>query len=283
MAIIWVGTGRFNAYIGPVQDYIDRVVARDVAAGNSLGLEVGVRDAYDVFIRDSLDTGHLGSSGGVLSQANSIIKAAPIMCGARTRAGALTPLVGPVPTDFGTAGGWNYNRKRGLAGNGTDNYLDSGRAGNADPQDSHHLAVRADLQTTGNQVLAGTRNTANGIGGKLVGYISSSPVFRSSTSVDTLQSSGSAASGTPTLFGLSRSSSAEYAARVSGSSFTIANTSAASASPNLFIFAQNTNGTPTLPSSAYISFYSIGENLTLSTLDTRLTTLMAAIQAAIPT
>jgi hypothetical protein len=98
-----------------VQDYLDRVTAADVAAGNTSGLEVGVTDGANTFIQDLVSDTYLGVSGGVISQAASVIKASVPMAGARTRLGAMTPLVGPAPTSF-NFGDNDYNRKTGLGG-----------------------------------------------------------------------------------------------------------------------------------------------------------------------
>jgi hypothetical protein len=78
------------------------------------------------------------------------IKASCILCGARTLAGALVPLVGTAPTNVAdnfVSG--DYTRggaTPGLKGDGTS-YLDSGRANDADPQDSKHLAFFADVDS----------------------------------------------------------------------------------------------------------------------------------------
>jgi hypothetical protein len=274
MAIIWVGTGRFSAYIGPVQDYIDRVVAADVAAGNTLGLEVGVRDAYDVFIRDSINVGDLGTSGGVLSQANSIIKAAPIMAGARTLAGALVPLVGAAPTRFGTEGGWSYNRKTGTAGNGTDNYLNSNRANNADPQNSKHLSVHVSTQTsTQNLTLIGQ---AIAIGSS---HLTVNAAFTPVSYAARVNGPGVANIGTLAtgFVGLNRSTSTGFVIRSNGAtSAELASVSTTPASGNILVFG----GINIYD--GRLSFYSIGESINLTQLDSRLTTLMNAIAAAIP-
>jgi hypothetical protein len=69
------------------------------------------------------------------------IKASCILAGARTRLGALTPLVGTAPTPFGFVDA-NYDRKTGLVGDGSTKYLDSNRNSNTDPQNSFHMFVR---------------------------------------------------------------------------------------------------------------------------------------------
>jgi hypothetical protein len=279
MAIIWVGTGRFNAYIGPVQDYIDRVVAADVAAGNTLGLEVGVRDAYDVFIRDSINVGDLGTSGGVLSQANSIIKAAPIMAGARTLPGCLVPLVGTAPTRFGTEGGWNYNRRTGLAGNGTNNYLNSNRLLNAQPQNSIHLASWVTNVGAPSSIYMGALTSASPLNTTQLGYNSQQ---NSAAYLNGDDSQNEVPISAPTLYGASRASSNNYTVRVGSVNRITTDASLTPGSLSIAVFARNSNGTFNAHTTARLSFYSIGESLDLAQLDSRLATLMNAIAAAIP-
>jgi hypothetical protein len=82
------------------------------------------------------------------------IKASCILAGARTRPGALTPLVGAAPTSFNFVDG-DYNRKKGLVG-GSGKYLDAGRAGNADPQNNRHCSVF--VSTSASNFLLGAGN-----------------------------------------------------------------------------------------------------------------------------
>jgi hypothetical protein len=271
MAIIWVGTGRFSAYIGPVQDYIDRVVAADVAAGNTLGLEVGVRDAYDVFIRDSINVGDLGTSGGVLSQANSIIKAAPIMAGARTLAGALVPLVGPAPTNFNFVAG-DYDRKTGLKGNGSTKYLNSNRNNNADPQNSKHLAVFQTSVATADSLLIATTNNPG----------RSALISLLATGISQRINSNAVASNNGNGVGFVggvRTTSTATAARVNGTNFADTITSQTPLNENIGVFATATGQVHT---NARLAFYSIGESLNLALLDARITTLINTFGAVIP-
>jgi hypothetical protein len=266
MAIFWVGTGRFQGYIGPVQDYIDRVVAADVAAGNTLGLEVGVRDAYDVFIRDSIDVGDLGTSGGVLSQANSIIKAAPIMAGAQTLQGALVPLVGAAPTNFNFASG-DYNRKTGLFGGTAGKSLNSNRNNNADPQDSNHNAVYPTFVNI-NSPLMGTAVNATGANSMFTGGTRN----RNSANINFL-----AAATANALVGHSRGSSANYTQRSNGASTLRTQASQTPQNANLTVFGY----TGATEINTRIAFYSIGESLDLALLDARVTALINALDAAI--
>jgi hypothetical protein len=276
MEIIWIRGGSFVSYIGPVQDFIDRQIAADVAAGNTMGLEVEVRNAYDVFIRDSINAGDLGTSGGVLSQANSIMKATVPMCGARTLQGCLVPLVGPAPTRFGTAAGWNYNRKTGLAANGTNNYLSSNRNNNADPQNSSHNAVWV---STAHSLPVNGQYLGSGLGDPGVNNLahSISPVITSFTRNRTATPFDSfrLALG---LFGHSRNSASAYTARVNGVNTTINVVSATPQNAIIDVFRRGTGNY----ANGRLAFYSIGEHLSLTALDPRLTAMMNAIAAAIP-
>jgi len=84
------------------------------------------------------------------------------------------------------------------------------------------------------------------------------------------------------LFGASRSSSSNYALRGSGINETITSASNPPSSGNMFVFARNFDGSPNLYSDARLAFYSIGESLTLSLLEARVSTLINAFAAAIP-
>jgi hypothetical protein len=289
MAIIWVGTGRFNAYIGPVQDYIDRVAAADADAGNTLGLEAGVRDSYDVFIRDSLDTGHLGSSGGVISQANSMIKAAPILAGARTLAGALVPLVGPAPTN-GTGStnmfvSGDYSRKTGVKTNKNNKYITTNYNNNADDKASRHLALWKGIADTGSTfgicLLGGS---VNGGGDTYFYHDTNGTANFRLNGVSYANPTGSAAS-QPFVTGFHGTNqlSAARTVRVSGWSAAGGNYSTTQTAGNpassIILIGDPTTSYAT---NCSIAFYSLGSSISLPTLSPRVATLMASLAAAIP-
>lgn len=80
---------------------------------------------------------------------------------------------------------------------------------------------------------------------------------------------------------MSRASGTDFIARrTDGVDTTISIASETPHNANVFVFARN-GATPSL-SDARISFYSIGEHLNLGQLDSRTTTLMTAIDGAIP-
>jgi hypothetical protein len=121
----WTIAGKYvraSATDPDAQAYLQAVEAADGQA-----LEFEVARAIDNFV--------LGCKADGIWNA---IKASCILAGARTRLGALTPLVGTAPTSFNFVDG-DYNRKTGLVGDGSTKYLDSNRNNNADPQDSKHL------------------------------------------------------------------------------------------------------------------------------------------------
>ena len=263
-------------YPAYVQDYLDRVTAADVAAGNTSGLEVGVTDGANTFIQDLVSDTYLGVSGGVISQAASVIKASPIMAGARTRLGAMTPLVGPAPTSF-NFGDNDYNRKTGLVGNGLDKYLNSNRNNNADPQNSNHLSVYASTVGSPGSMFICSTHVPLQTGQTQILHGGNGLLFHRSRSA-TGTSSGS--SMTPGFSGISRSTNTQYIARNATTSFTISVASDGLASDSLEVYRRN--GQSIGYSDARLAFYSIGESLDLAILDARVTALINAYAAAIP-
>jgi hypothetical protein len=262
-------------YPSYVQDYLDRVTAADVAAGNTSGLEVGVTDGANTFIQDLVSDTYLGVSGGVISQAASVIKASVPMAGARTRLGAMTPLVGPAPTSF-NFGNNDYSRKTGLVADGNAKYLDSNRNNNADPQNSKHIAAFITATAgTGPTVVMGTNTVASG----------GSWVTRNADNTTSSQRANSAASYSyanafpisSKLIGVSRSASAAQSHIAAGGVQSSTLVSVAPVNENILVFRALGLFSPFRQ-----AFYSIGENLDLAILDARVTSLINAYAAAIP-
>jgi hypothetical protein len=179
-------------------------------------------------------------------------------------AGALVPLVGAAPTNFNFVSG-DYNRKTGLVGDGSNKTIDSGRANNADPQDSNHNAVFVSFNS-GTQAMMGGGDSGG------VNLISRS-TNRSRTG---LAIAGSGAGG---FQGINRSASAGFVFRAGGNSTANTLVSVAPSAGNIFIFSRR--GVDAF-SAHRLSFYSIGESLDLALLDARVTTLINAFAAAIP-
>jgi hypothetical protein len=265
-----------------VQDYLDRVTAADVAAGNTSGLELGVTDGANTFIQDLVSDTYLGVSGGVISQAASVIKASVPMAGARTRLGAMTPLVGPAPTSF-NFGDNDYNRKTGLVGDGLTRYLDSNRNNNADPQNSFHLSVYASSasQAAANSLI-GARLPNNNESARAI-FLAATPAVRSYANFNGIITAASAFSSG--FVGVRRATSTSATLRFAAvnTDSTLTSTSVAANSLNISVFARRT-GASTLDiySNARLPFYSIGESLDLAILDARVTALINAYAAAIP-
>jgi hypothetical protein len=259
---------RVSVYDPDAQAYITAVEAADTQA-----LEVGVKDAINAFVVGC-------KADGIWSA----IKASCILAGARTLAGALVPLVGTAPTRFGTEGGWSYNRKTGTAGNGTDNYLDSGRAGNADPQDSHHLFAKFAAQTLTPENVS--RMVIGSVGNSWISYNTNSggsgtsqSFYRSRQGASSVATFSTSA---PNRLGVNRASSSGITVMSSSATESISVASAAAGTPSYFVFAGN-NGSAAIQHTAIRTvFYSIGESLGLALLDARVTALINAIAAAIP-
>jgi hypothetical protein len=270
---------RVLLYPAYVHDYLDRVTAADVAAGNTLGLELGVTDAFNTALQAMVADTSLGVSGGVLAQAASLIKASCAMQGARTLSGALVPLAAdmPAPTNVGFADP-DYNRSTGLKGNGSGKHLNSNRNNNADPQNSKHMAVYSttpETRTAGSRGYIGCNYTGTGWSAIVEsgGTNATNQIWLNHTS-GTHRRIGNNAG----FLGVSRSDSTQITGRNNGSSTIFSQSSQIPSANTIFVFASASSGERT---DARLNFYSIGESLDLAILDTRITALSTAIQSAI--
>ncbi len=249
-------------------DAIAYVAAVEAADGQAL--EFGVGKAINDFI-----------VGCKLDGTWNAIKASCILAGARTLSGALTPLVGTAPSKFGTEGGWNYNRKTGLQGNGTDNYVNSGRNNNADPQDSQHLSAFVSTANTNSiAVLIGTTGASGA--SQVVTASTTVPgqtFFRSRSTDSPLVFTATGLNNQTGFHGLSRSGPLSGNVRVSLATTTFSYASVTPLNATIGVFNNGSTGAFT---NARLAFYSIGESLNLTALDTRVSALITAIGAAIP-
>jgi hypothetical protein len=255
--------GALSRYDADAQDYINRVIAADVAAGNSSGLEAGVQDAYNAFFVACKSDGMINA-----------IKACCIVAGAQTLQGCLVPLVGAAPTNFNFVAG-DYNRKTGLVGDKNNKYLNCNRNNNADPQNSQHMCCWVSSPSTISAVYMGAGATTAETGVTNINPFGATINFRSRHNATTSHGSFLAAG----FIGVNRSSSSEYVRRVGGVSSVAASTSQAPFNGSIGLFA---SASGTGKCDARLSFYSIGESLDLALLDARVTALMNALAAAIP-
>jgi hypothetical protein len=205
----------------------------------------------------------------------SAIKASCILMGARTLSGALVPLVGAAPTNNGPFVSGDYNRKTGLVGNGTTKSINTNRAANADPQNDFHFYVYVSTADTVSGGYLGSR-TSDLTSRQGVGPFSGS-LFFSNRSSPAASGTGSQTGG----LGTSRSASTGYSIRRNSQNDTRTVTSVTPDSTKIFVFADSTPTGAAEFSNGRIAFYSIGQSLTLSLLDSRIATLYNAIGAAI--
>jgi len=267
MSVIYINP--FSFYDTDAQVYISAVEAAD-----GQGLEDGVKNAINTFV--------LGCKADGIWTA---IKASCILAGARTLTGALVPLMGTAPTNFNFVTG-DYNRETGLVGDGSTKYLDSNRAGNADPQNNFHAFAWLPSQTLVNegiprQLIASVGNTWIGYNTLVVQAGNASQYFararQASSSVINF-----ATNNVIGPVGVSRSTSSAITVRANGTSSSVSIASATAGSPNFFVLAANDGSGAIQYSPARLAFYSIGESLNLALLDARVTDLINAFAAAIP-
>jgi len=246
------------------RDYILRVEAAD-----GKRLESQVRGAINSFV--------IGCKADGIWTA---IRASCIMAGARTVAGAITPLVGNAPTNNNFVIG-DYSRTLGLLGNDSNKHLATGYNNNDTtnfPQNDSHMSCFVSVsQTDTSGILIGTIAS---VGYRFILYYNSTTnIFARNRSITV---SGSISQAPLGFQGTSRNNSANFNYRLTSSSGAVSSTAiAVSGVPTNELLGVFASGSATIFSAARMSFYSIGKSLTLSSLDSRVTTLMNTLASVI--
>jgi hypothetical protein len=255
---------RFAAprFISDDSDVVAYVLAVEAADGDRL--EDGVISAYDSFI-----------TGCKTDSIWSALKASCILAGARTLSGALVPLVGSAPTNNNFVTG-DYNRETGLVGNGSTKYLNSNKNNNSEPQNSQHLSVYISTVSINDRATIGT-SVANGSSSIIAraGGLNRYNTRSRTTAVDGSANNSALNAG---FVGINRSASASYIIRGNSTNTTRTRSSDSPQDQSIHVFAVNAAAIY----AGRLSFYSIGESLDLAILDSRVSTLMTDLAAAIP-
>ena len=265
MTLVWSPSYSTQVSDSDAQAYIEAVETAD-----NQQLEIGVAGAINTFV-----------VGCKLDGVWDAIKASCILAGARTLSGALVPLKGTAPTNNNFVSG-DYNRETGLVGDASTKYLDSNRNNNADPQDSFHISVYISQAAT-----SGASNFpcyigggSSNVGSSVLGRLNNSGNLEiRSRNNNTLSPAGTG--GSIGFLANTRNASSGYAYRAQGVESSVIAASQTPANIGIGVFHDPAASVPTR-SNARLSFYSIGENLDLALLDTRVSTLMTDIGAAIP-
>jgi len=250
-------------------DYLSRVKAADGA-----GVEVGVATAVNAFFRG------LKATPGLFDA----IKASCILCGARTLAGALVPLVGDAPTNVanGFVSG-DYTRggaTPGLKGDGTS-YLDSNYAFPSDLLNDMHISGYVSEQPAS---LGGFFSSSYVNPGSGVSILLNSAATEANATLSRTPFSGAAtisvadANG---FIGANRDNASTVDIRAGGTQEEDASASSAVTALNQYVFSRNTLGTPNNFFTGKVAFYSFGQSVDLEALDTAVTNLITAIGNAI--
>lgn len=196
------------------------------------------------------------------------IKTCCILCGSPRLSGALYPLVGVAPTNYGFADR-NYIPSIGLSNSSRANYLIANRLSSDDPQDSHHLAIFVAVpeSTTAECQIIGVG--ANDTGATHIST-NANRRHRNGTSIGTtsiIQAN--------TFTGINRSNSTNFTSRTNGVNTVFGATSQASQTINNGVFARGAAGNLGFGiTNATLSFYSIGSAVDLALLDNRVSTLV---------
>lgn len=231
-----------------VQDVLDRITAADVAAGNSQGLQDAVVTAIRDYLEGMVSAGYLVVSNNVISQSASPIKFLTLLFCARTRQGSVVSVVGPTSSMQGTAAGWNYSQRNGLAGNGTDNYLNTGHNNNAEGNTKILSIVTTAENSSAGGTLIGGRATASDAGQSTI-YLGTGNSVRINVYPvgDSFLTAGTRSVG---FYAAARPNSTQVQVNASGVTTTVASPLGSIANYAHYIFARNDRGNPNDWSSA---------------------------------
>ena len=228
-----------------------------VQTADGQALEPAVRDAITAFV-----------IGCKLDGIWNAIRLSCILIGARTLAGALTPLRGGAVTNNNFVSG-DYNRKTGLVGNGTNKSLSQAIPTGSYLNDHSFSVFHSSLAGSAAAWACGNSSVWYGFFASTPGQ----PNFRSSN--NQLTHSQNRAAG---LIGASRNVSTEFICRNNQANETKVQNSAVPLSSGSWIVWGS--GSP--PTSDRNVFYHFGQSINLALLDSRVTALSNAIGAAIP-
>jgi hypothetical protein len=279
--VIGKGLTLRKGYIGTddpdAEAYIASVEAADLAADPTAEpLEIATKVAIHSFVKGAKADGFWPA-----------IKASCILAGARTRLGALTPLVGTAPTSFNFVDG-DYNRKTGLVGDGSTKYLNSGLAGTALTPNSNHLFVNGSGFETSGSAFKGSIGVFQSTNVRLnldlrTGFNTRS--YRGPDSSTAALASGFTTSGSVGGSRLASNLSKLFQNGAAIASNTTATSVVALPSANFFVYGLNLSGSPVDQTAARFNYYSIGDGLSDSAMaayHARVTDLINAFGAAIP-
>ncbi len=252
------------AYDADAAEYLRRVEAAD-----SQPLEHHVRVAINTFVTSL--------KGDSIWYA---MRACCVMMGARTLAGALTPLIGTAPTNVNFVSG-DYNRRTGLLGNGTTKSLNSNRAQNADPQNDFHMSVYITTSATNTGGFPIYIGNYNSTGETQLGLSSATDLLVRNRSAAAESSVGQAA--TTGLLGFSRTQANWFSLFAGGRLRTFARASQVPNAGVSLVFAGLNVGTGAtgLRSASRLCWYSIGASIDLPLLRQRLDRLVADLRIAV--
>lgn len=209
------------------------------------------------------------------------IKAACILAGARTLNGALVPLVGSAPTNNNFVPA-DHNRKTGLKGDGSTKWLNTNRLQTAAGRDNQHGAIWvSDTALTGNVDVLAVGSTSTSYFG--IGYSATfdDVALRNQGVVSYLSALGT---GTNRFIGAQRASTS-MTVRYNYENFPQGTSTNANIAQPFTLYAYRGSSSPNTVSrftNARLSFYSIGEAINFTSLESRVATLMTALNSAIP-
>lgn len=241
------------SYDSDAQTYFTAVEAADGST-----LETGYKDAVNTLVVSL-------KSASLWTPINRLF----LFSTAKTLAGVAVPLKGAAPTALVNYVIGDYNRKTGLKGDGTTEYVNTGYADSDSPQNDNHIAIWDSdniASGTGNKVGTGTTRITDG---NTTRFMANRGTNTTTGLVSNTQ-----------FTGMSRNNSANFTARVSSTNVTLTVTSTTPFTGRpYYLSAFNGNPTPNSFSTSRIAIASFGTSLDLAALQTIFATYMTTIGA----
>lgn len=251
-------------------DFITRMIAADVAAGNNSGLELVVQDAMATLVDSLISAGLVGvNAQGIIAAANSTLKGIFGIPGGQTFSSMAVPLVYPsgVSPTFVGFNSSHFVRKTGLATDGSTTYINSNLgSSNAITSNNHTIGMYVTNPGSSGQY-AGSADSMNVETNGTTNQVSSTDNFTPNAGVG--------------FYGMARNSSTSYTRYVNDASTSVTRTSSTLTSVVLHFYRRNHGTTQPLNSGARMCVYVVGGFTQLSTLAPIVKTYITSLAAAI--
>ena len=253
-------------------DFITRMIAADVAAGNNSGLETPVQNAMATLVDSLISAGAIGvNAQGIVTAANSTLKAVFGIPGGQTFASMNVPLVyiSGASSQLFNFNASHFVRKTGLATDGSTTYIQTniGSSNGAIVSNNH---------------ISGVYITNPGSSGQYMGAADTINLEPGGTTCQSTSTDSFTPSASNGFYAQARNNSANYLRYKDGVETTVTRASTTLTTNTFRIYQRQHGTTQPLNSGARCCIYVIGNYVQPSVLAPIFNTYMTSIANALP-